>query len=184
MDTDRLVQLQVEQMDREKRDLNERTRIVAKRLDHIERAFRKAETPLLGDDYARQQTDDKAAFEATRQHTLEAARQAHQERIATKQRLARMTGDYKKYVTDIQKKRDTDYRRRQEDAASKIAQEKAKRREVTLKERAEEVARKEAEERTQREKEEALARAEEGTYNLDTPTIPFRLMDKYLQSVV
>jgi hypothetical protein len=47
-------------MDREKRELNERMRIVAKRLDHIERAFRKAELPLLADDYARQQADDKA----------------------------------------------------------------------------------------------------------------------------
>lgn len=165
MDTDKLVQLQVEQMDREKRELNERMRIVAKRLDHIERAFRKAELPLLADDYARQQTDDKAAFEATRHQTLEAARQAHQDRVATKQRLARMTGDYKKFVADTQKKRDTDHRRRQEDALSKIAQEKAKRRDIVLKERAEEAASKEAEERAQREKEEALVRAEEGIYN-------------------
>lgn len=160
------MQLQVEQMDREKRELNERMRIVAKRLDHIERAFRKAELPLLSDDYTRQQADDKAAFEATRLQTLEAARQAHQDRLATKQRLARMTGDYKKYVADIQTKRDTDHCRRQKDAASKIAQEKAKRREVVLKERAEEAARKEAEERAQREKEDALARVEEGIYDL------------------
>ena len=153
-------------MDREKRELNERMRIVAKRLDHIERAFRKAELPLLADDYARQQADDKAAFEATRQHTLEAARQAHQDRIATKQRLARMTGDYYQYVADVNRKRDTDHRRRQEDAATKIAQEMAKRREVVLKERAEEAASKEAEERAQREKEEALAKAEEGIYDL------------------
>jgi len=153
-------------MDREKRELNERMRIVAKRLDHIERAFRKAELPLLVDDYARQQTDDKSAFETTRQQTLEAARQTHQDRIATKQRLARMTGEYKKYVADIQKRRDSDYRRHQEDAGSKVAQEKAKRREIVLKERAEEAARMEAEERARRENEEALAKAEEGTYKL------------------
>ena len=172
MDTDKLVQLQVEQMDREKRELNERMRIVAKRLDHIERAFRKAELPLLADDYARQQADDKTAFETTRQQTLEAARQAHQDRIATKQRLARMTGEYRKYVAEIQKRRDSDYCRRQEDAGSKIAQEKAKRRELVLKERAEEAEKRDAEERARREKEEALARAEEGTYKLDTPTTP------------
>src|SRR5258706_14814403 len=164
MDTDKLVQLQVEQMDREKRELNERMRIVAKRLDHIERAFRKAELPLLADDYARQQADDKAAFEIARQQTLEAARQAHQDHIATKQRLARMTNEYEKYVAEMQKRRNSDYRRRQEDARSKIAQEKAKRREIVLKEAAEESARKEAEERTQREEDEALARVEEGTY--------------------
>jgi len=174
MDTDKLVQLQVEQMDREKRELNERMRIVAKRLDHIERAFRKAELPLLADDYARQQADDKIAFETTRQQTLEAARQAHQDRIATKKRLARMTSEYGKYVADIQKKRDADYRRRQEDAESKIAQEKAKRRETVLKERAEEAASKE---RARREKEEELARAEEGIYILGTPAVPSGLTD-------
>jgi translation initiation factor 3 subunit A len=183
MDTDKLVQLQVEQMDREKRELNERMRIVAKRLDHIERAFRKAELPLLADDYARQQTDDKVAFEATRQQTLEAARQAHQDRIATKKRLARMTSDYKKYIADIQEKRETDHHRRQEDASSKIAQEKAKRREVVLKDRAEEAAREEAEERARREKEEALARAEEGIYTTSdtTSTNPFQLTDGFAE---
>ena len=168
-------------MDREKRELNERMRIVAKRLDHIERAFRKAELPLLADDYARQQADDKAAFETTRQQTLEAARQAHQEHIATKQRLARMTGEYKKYVAEIEKKRNSDYHRRQEDAGSKIAQEKAKRREIVLKERAEEAAKKEVEERARRQEEEALARAEEGTYKFGHSGYPIRLTDNFAE---
>jgi len=51
LNTDDLMKLQVEQLEKEKRDLNQRLRIVAKRVDHLERACRKEERPLLGQDY-------------------------------------------------------------------------------------------------------------------------------------
>ena len=39
--TDNLMRLQVEQLAKEKKELAERMRIASKRLDHIERAYRK-----------------------------------------------------------------------------------------------------------------------------------------------
>ena len=41
LNRDNLVKLQVQQIEKEKKDQNERLRIIAKRLDHLERAFRK-----------------------------------------------------------------------------------------------------------------------------------------------
>ena len=41
LDTDNLMRLQVQQLEKEKKDMQERMRLIAKRLDHTERAFRK-----------------------------------------------------------------------------------------------------------------------------------------------
>lgn len=163
LDTERLVQLQVEQMDKERRELTERMRIIAKRMDHIERAFRKEEVALLVGDYAQQQADDKAAFEATRQGTVEAARQVHQEKLATKRRLLEMMPDYRAYIANLTKQRKQDYEKRSREAASKIAEEKAKRREAVLKQREKESREQAEAERIRREKEAEAARIEQGT---------------------
>ncbi|CAG8452482.1 12541_t:CDS:2 [Ambispora gerdemannii] len=72
LDTDRLVQLQVEQLEKEKKELNERLRATAKRMDHLERAYRKEEIPLLEKDYERQRKADRAYHEAAQQERLEA----------------------------------------------------------------------------------------------------------------
>ena len=46
-----LMRPQVEQPEKEKKELNEKVLVLAKRLDHIERAYRKEERPLLTKDY-------------------------------------------------------------------------------------------------------------------------------------
>ncbi|CAG8443455.1 11457_t:CDS:2 [Ambispora leptoticha] len=79
LDTDRLVQLQVEQLEKEKKELNERLRATAKRMDHLERAYRKEEIPLLEKDYERQRKADRAYHEAAQEERLEAERRAKEE---------------------------------------------------------------------------------------------------------
>ncbi|CAG7850883.1 Eukaryotic translation initiation factor 3 subunit A {ECO:0000255/HAMAP-Rule:MF_03000} Short=eIF3a {ECO:0000255/HAMAP-Rule:MF_03000}; AltName: Full=Eukaryotic translation initiation factor 3 110 kDa subunit homolog {ECO:0000255/HAMAP-Rule:MF_03000}; Short=eIF3 p110 {ECO:0000255/HAMAP-Rule:MF_03000}; AltName: Full=Translation initiation factor eIF3, p110 subunit homolog {ECO:0000255/HAMAP-Rule:MF_03000} [Serendipita indica DSM 11827] len=161
LDTEQLVQLQVEHMDKERRELNERLRVIAKRMDHIERAFRKAEIPLLVDDYARQQAEDRAAFEASRQGTIDSARAMHQEKIDTKRRLSRILPDYRAYMQSLGQDRRDDYNRRFNTATSKILEEKTRRRNEILKQREREAEQRAEEERIRREKEEAEARARE-----------------------
>jgi translation initiation factor 3 subunit A len=158
------VQLQVEQMDKERRELNERMRIIAKRMDHIERAFRKAEIPLIVDDYSRQQSEDKAAFYATSQGTLDAAKQAHRERLDAKQRLSRIMPDYETYADRITQARQHDYSSRSRDATAKIAEEKLKRRTAVLKEREQQARAREEAERIRMETEAEEARLEQGAH--------------------
>ncbi len=47
LDADNLMRLQVEQLDKETKDRNELVCIIAKSLDHVHRAYRKEERPLL-----------------------------------------------------------------------------------------------------------------------------------------
>lgn len=166
LSTDNLMRLQVEQLEKEKKELNEKMRIVSKRLDHIERAYRKEERPLLAQDYEVQQTNDQAAHEAAQKARLETARLAHDQDVETKKRLVRVVDDWKAYRVLVGGKRSEEYARRQAQAQKKIEEEKAKRRAAVFKQREEERLRREEEERIRREKEEEELRAEEGKPSL------------------
>lgn len=171
LSTDNLMKLQVEQLEKEKKELNERMRIANKRLDHIERAYRKEERPLLAKDYEIQQANDKAAHEAAQKTRIEASKLAHQHDLETKKRLARVMDDYKAYRAIVESKRGEEFAKRQELSRKKIEEEKAKRRQAIIKERAEEAARIAEEERLQREREEEERRREEGRLVLATVVI-------------
>ncbi|GJE94121.1 hypothetical protein PsYK624_102890 [Phanerochaete sordida] len=161
LSTDNLMRLQVEQLEKEKRELTEKMRIASKRIDHIERAYRKEERPLLAKDYEVQQENDRAAHEAAQKARIEAARLAHQQDLETKKRLLAMMDDYRAYRETVVGKRGEEFARRQQAAERKIEEEKAKRRAAVLKEREEERLRLEEEERVRREQEEEERRLEE-----------------------
>ncbi|KAI6144897.1 hypothetical protein BKA82DRAFT_16159 [Pisolithus tinctorius] len=150
---DRLMRLQVEQIEKEKRDMNERLRVVAKRVDHIERAYRKDERPLLAQDYAEQQAVDLATFEALQKARIENSLLAHKEALATKKRLSRMLSDFSSYKSTIMAKRQEQYQKKLAVAREKLQEEKEKRINALI-------AEKEEERRAQQE-EEAAARAAE-----------------------
>ncbi|KAJ7019631.1 translation initiation factor eIF3a [Mycena alexandri] len=151
LDTEGIIGLQVAQLEKEKKELNERLRIVAKRVDHIERAYRKEERPLLAHDYAQQQTVDRETFMAVQSARKEAARKAHEEDLETKQRLARMMGEYEARRAVVLAKKGEEFAKKKDLASRKIEEEKAKRRKAVLTKREEE--RRAAEEAKRREQE-------------------------------
>ncbi|RIA95923.1 hypothetical protein C1645_756334 [Glomus cerebriforme] len=161
LDTDSLVQLQVAQIEKEKRELNERLRATAKRMDHIERAYRKEEIPLLEIDYERQMKADKAYHEAARKLQLEMAATRHIEDLKVKERLKRIFPDYQKYRKEIESKRSEEFEQRRRAAQAKIEEEKDKRRQLYRTKKEEERKRKEAEEEARRKAEEEELRRKE-----------------------
>ncbi|KAF8811362.1 hypothetical protein BYT27DRAFT_7134375 [Phlegmacium glaucopus] len=159
-DTEGLITIQVAQLEKEKKEISERLRIIAKRIDHTERAYRKEERPLLDEDYQNQQQTDRETFEAIQQARREAARQTHQDDLATKARLTRLLGDYHARKEVIIAKKGEEYAAKKAAAEKKIKEEKEKRLKTVLKAREEERARKEKEEQARREKEQEEARLE------------------------
>ncbi|KAG8696333.1 eukaryotic translation initiation factor 3 subunit A [Ceratobasidium sp. 394] len=156
MDTTRLIQLQVSQIDREKKELTDKLRIISKRVDHTERALRKAELPLLAEDYERQKADDKTAHETAAATAVSTAEQAHREAVETKRRLSRMMDDYNARRIAINGQREEELQRKKAEMKVKIDKAKAVRREKVLKEREEARLEEEA-----RKKEEEAHAAEE-----------------------
>jgi translation initiation factor 3 subunit A len=161
-----LMTLQVQQMEKEKRELNEKLRAITKRIDHLERAFRKEERPLLADDYQQQQADDKKTFEELQRARVEGARTEHEQNLETKTRLARMMDDYRARLDAVAAQRGDELTKKREKAFRKIEEEKAKRRATVLQKREDERLAQEEAEAIAREKEEDRIRREEGMLGL------------------
>ena len=163
LSTDNLMRLQVEQLEKEKKELNEKMRVLSKRLDHVERAYRKEERPLLAKDYELQQANDRVVFEAAQKARLEAHRQAHHQDVETKRRMTRMVVDFTQMKEAITARRGEEFAKKKELAQKKMEEEKSKRRMAVLKAREEERQRLEEEERIRREQEEEEVRLEAGS---------------------
>ncbi|RXW17141.1 hypothetical protein EST38_g8712 [Candolleomyces aberdarensis] len=159
-DTEGLITIQVAQLEKEKRELNEKLRIISKRIDHIERAYRKEERPLLAQDYEEQQKSDKEKFLLTQKAHKEAAYQAHLANLETKKRLARLVPDYFKRKDELMEKRGAEYEKMVQTAKNKVEEEKDKRRKAIFKAREEEKAKIEKEEEEIRRREAEAERIE------------------------
>jgi len=125
LDSSKLVAMQVEQLAKEKRELNERLRIVAKRVDHLERAFRKEERPLLVEDYERQKEEDRIAHEKANELAREQAIENQKASIELKSRLGRMMPDYLVARETVESRREVEFQNARAAAAQRIEAEKA-----------------------------------------------------------
>jgi translation initiation factor 3 subunit A len=163
-DTEGLITIQVAQLEKEKKEISERLRIISKRIDHTERAYRKEEQPLLTEDYQNQQKTDREAFEAIQQARRDLARQTHQDDLETKTRLTRLLGDYHARREVLIAKRREEFTAKKAAAAKKIKEEKEKRLKSVLQAREEEKARKDKEEKLRLQKEAEEARLEAGLF--------------------
>src|ERR1700722_5526416 len=167
LDTEKLMTIQVEQLEKEKKDLNERLRITAKRVDHLERAYRKDERPLLAKDYEDQKENDRQTFNTIQQARLQASIVTHEQDLEAKKRLSCMMGDYLARKNVILAERQKEFARKKEAAQKKIDEEKAKRTKAILREREEKRKLEEEEEaRKRQEYEEEQARLEAGMCSL------------------
>ncbi|KAK4704359.1 translation initiation factor 3 subunit A, partial [Phenoliferia sp. Uapishka_3] len=151
---EQIMLLSVQHIEKEKKDLAQKLSGVAKRIDHLERAYRKEEIPLLKQDYERQQKSDREAFISTQASRLEAQRKQHAEDLAIKGRLVHIMGDYRQFRQRVEKDSRAAFEREAEVKAEQLAEAKAAR-------RAEYKARQEQEEAHRRQEEqEAEARRE------------------------
>ena len=161
LDSDRLRMLRIEQLAREKNELSNNLRVTGKRIDHLERAFRKEEIRLLPRDYENQREQDSAAYEKAKEQTLREAERKHKEDVALKHRLSRLVPVYETFRNDIAERRHEEFekRRKQADREYNTAVEKRKQsvREAKAKARRE----REEAERREREEEERVAREAE-----------------------
>ncbi|KAI0023263.1 eukaryotic translation initiation factor 3 subunit A [Xylariomycetidae sp. FL0641] len=161
--------MKLAQLEREKNDIKERLRVTSKRIDHLERAFRKEEVKKLPEDYAKQRERDLAAYEAMKEQTLRESKEKHKESVELKHRLSRLMPMYESYRKSLHDRRRDEFEKRQRDAERELERQitlrKKEYRDRKLREKREreekERALREAEERAAREKEEQEKRAEQ-----------------------
>jgi translation initiation factor 3 subunit A len=155
MDTDKLLNMHIEQLAKEKKELGEKLRLVGKRVDHLERAYRAEERGLLAEDYEKQKAQDRESHEQLIKQSREDAIAKQKSERELKSRLARMMPDYEISRKAVESQNEREFQESKARAQKMIAEEKAKFREQL-------VARKQAEkqkrEKERKAKEDAEAR--------------------------
>ncbi|GAB7354419.1 hypothetical protein MBLNU459_g4910t2 [Dothideomycetes sp. NU459] len=162
LDSGRIRQIKLQALEKEKNEMSDKLRITSKRIDHLERAYRKEEIKHLPADYATQRERDLAAYEKSKAETLREAEIKHKDDVALKHRLSRLVPGYEKFKRTVTEQRHTEFEKRRKVAERELNQKMEQRRrevkERIVREReeaaeAERVAREE-EEREAREAEE------------------------------
>lgn len=154
LDSTRIRAMKLAALEKEKSQLGEQLRIAGKRIDHLERAYRKEEIKHLKEDYERQMKEDEEAYERAKQEKLKEAEQKHKEDVALKHRLSRLVPSYSKFVTDVKQARKAEFEKRSKAAQKELEQKKAKRVQEIKERIAKEKREREEAERQERERQE------------------------------
>ncbi len=168
LDSQRIRILKLQALEKEKNLLGEQLRIAGKRIDHLERAYRKEEIKHLRSDYDKQMEADRTAYEKAKSDELKESKEKHTEDVALKHRLSRLVTPYSQFVSSVKQQRKAEFEKRQKIAQKELESKKAARvREVKeriareRKEREENERRQREEEEREREEAEAKAKADE-----------------------
>ncbi|CAO3614879.1 unnamed protein product [Cunninghamella echinulata] len=161
-DVKTLLDIKVNRLQTEQKEMSDRLKQIGKRLDYTERAYRKEEIPLLEKDYERQQKQDKAFYEAARKAELAASKETYDHNMKVKSRLSRIYDDFiahRKKLEGAHQQANDARRRAAEEAIEKEKQERIALWRVKREELLEQQKREEAE-RLAQEEAERLAQEE------------------------
>jgi translation initiation factor 3 subunit A len=173
LDTNKLRTMQVEQLAKENKDLNERLRIIGRRMDHLERAYRLEEIDLWKKDAEAQDQFDKKAYEARNKALLITSKQQFDEALALKRRLEKIVPEYQSFRAEIEARRKDEFEAKRSLNQKLLQEEKQKRIANVRAQRERDRKRKEAEEREAEEhaakEAEARAKKEESEKSVYRP---------------
>ncbi|KAH0551164.1 eukaryotic translation initiation factor 3 subunit A, partial [Trichoglossum hirsutum] len=161
LDSNSLRAMKLAQLEKEKNELSERLRITGKRIDHLERAFRREEVSLLPRDYEAQRERDLAAYERSKAETLKASEEKHSDDVALKHRLARLVPAYERFRNDVRERRHEEFEARRKAAERELQRQMERRKREHRERRAREKKEREEAARRAREEEDRLAREAE-----------------------
>lgn len=161
VDSNKIRQIRLSQLEKEKNDLSNHLKITGKRIDHLERAFRKEEINILPRDYEAQREKDYRAWEKLKEITLTESRRKHKEDVALKHRLSRLLDVYEDFRSDLEERRKDEFEKRRKTAEKEFNNAVQKRKREVRERKAREAAEREAELQRQREEEERLEREAE-----------------------
>lgn len=161
LDSNRLRAMKLAQLEREKNDTNEKLRITGKRIDHLERAFRKEEAKKLPEDYEKQRELDLAAYEKTKAQVLKDAEAKHTEDLELSKRLTRLMSTYETFRKDVVARRHDEFEKRRKDAEKELEKQMNARRKEFRERKLREKREREEQDRILREEEERAAKEAE-----------------------
>ncbi len=132
LDTEAIMIKQVEELENEKRQLNARLKAQEKKVDHLERAKRKEEIPLIKEAMVKDEAEDEIIWKNKEEERIKTAIIDREEAVKTRDRLSRMKEDKNKFMDQLLKERKTLFDQKLGDFNKLVEEQKAKRLEVKL----------------------------------------------------
>ncbi|XP_013378702.1 eukaryotic translation initiation factor 3 subunit A [Lingula anatina] len=164
LDADEILARQVEQLEKEKKELQERLNAQSKKVDHLARAKCLEEIPLLKQQYEEEKVKLREFWEQEEQERIEKIMAEREMALEHSDRLKRMMEDKDAFLKKIAQARMSVYKEKLAEFNKKLAEERKKRlqkrKEMRIKERRQK-RQEEKEEAEQRAREEAMKRERE-----------------------
>uniref|UniRef100_A0A8C5AID8 Eukaryotic translation initiation factor 3 subunit A n=1 Tax=Gadus morhua TaxID=8049 RepID=A0A8C5AID8_GADMO len=127
LDPDFIMAKQVEQLEKEKRELQERLKNQEKKIDYFERAKRLEEIPLIKQAYEEQRIKDMELWELQEEERISNMKVEREKALEHKQRMSRMMEDKENFVSKITAARSFIYEEKLAAFQERVVDEKKKR---------------------------------------------------------
>merc|ERR1719466_146632 len=105
MDADEIMAKQVEELEKEKKELQVRLKAQEKKVDHLERAKRLEEIPLLKLQFEEFKEEAKVVWEEQEKDRIEGEKTQRESDVTNRDRMVRMREDKDKYLESLLKER-------------------------------------------------------------------------------
>merc|ERR1712130_787492 len=105
MDADEIMAKQVEELEKEKKELQVRLKAQEKKVDHLERAKRLEEIPLLKLQFEEFKEEAKVVWEEQEKDRIEGEKKQRASDVENRDRMVRMRDDKDKYLESLLKER-------------------------------------------------------------------------------
>merc|ERR1719297_580658 len=166
MDADEIMAKQVEELEKEKKELQVRLKAQEKKVDHLERAKRLEEIPLLKLQFEEFKEENKLVWEEQEKERIENEKNQRENDVKNRDRLARMKGDKDQYLDGLLRERKNIFEKKLAEFNVTVTEERKLRLQRRKEEREEERRNRwlqERREEEQRERDEQAKRRREGT---------------------
>ncbi|XP_053731288.1 eukaryotic translation initiation factor 3 subunit A [Synchiropus splendidus] len=170
LDTDFIMAKQVEQLEKEKKELQERLKNQEKKIDYFERAKRLEEIPLIKKAYEEQRVKDMELWELQEEERISNMKVEREKALEHKKRMSRMMEDKENFLSKITAARSFIYEEKLKAFQERLVEERKKRLEERKRQRKEERRNayyRQKEEEEQRIREEQLKKEREERERLE-----------------
>ncbi|KAM6998138.1 eukaryotic translation initiation factor 3 subunit A isoform 2-T2 [Tautogolabrus adspersus] len=137
LDPDFIMAKQVEQLEKEKRELQERLKNQEKKIDYFERAKRLEEIPLIKQAYEEQRIKDMELWELQEEERISNMKVEREKALEHKKRMSRMMEDKENFLSKITAARSFIYEEKLKSFEERLVEERKKRLEDKKKQRKE-----------------------------------------------
>ncbi|XP_037321274.2 eukaryotic translation initiation factor 3 subunit A [Pungitius pungitius] len=137
LDPDFIMAKQVEQLEKEKRELQERLKNQEKKIDYFERAKRLEEIPLIKKAYEEQRIKDMELWELQEEERISNMQVEREKALEHKKRMSRMMEDKESFLSTITAARSFIYEEKLSTFEERLVEERKKRMEERKKQRKE-----------------------------------------------